>query len=145
MRRNISQILPSSIPIQNNHRLVVVNADAEPDDFIKLEVLTADALAHARTASEAGKAICTSGNRAFHYALEELADHVAKRRVLSNAFLETVDEVLGHLERATEGQPDTIAPGMSEALKRSIALSLRVTDLLAAERDVGWHRGIRQD
>lgn len=144
MHRNVSQILPSSIPTQNNHRLILVNAEAEPDDFTRLEVLTADAIAHARTASEAGKAICTIGNRAFQYALQELAEHVAKRRVLSNAFLETVDEVLGHLERALEGQPDTIAPGMSEDLKRSIALSRRVTDLLAAERDVGWHRGIRE-
>ena len=145
MHKNTSQFLPSSIPIQNNHRLIVVNAEAEPDDFTRLEVLTADAISHARTASEAGKAICTAGNRAFHYALEELAEHVAKRRVLSNAFRETVAAVQCHLDRATEGQPDKIAPAMSEALKRSIALSLRVTDLLGAERDVGWHRGIRQD
>ncbi len=43
-----------------------------------------------------------------------------------------------HLEECPE-----IFDRIAQELGQAIALSNRVRDLLSAERDVGWHRGIR--
>ncbi|MCR9111580.1 hypothetical protein [Marivita sp. XM-24bin2] len=50
MHIDTKTLLPSSIPNQNTYRLVMINAKAHPDEFTRLEMTTADALAAARAA-----------------------------------------------------------------------------------------------
>ena len=144
MNQTLTNILPTSFPAQNTHRHVVFRSEAEPDEFARMEMMTADAIKHARTAVKIGKEIGDTEGRAFRCAVENLGNYVVKGRVLGNGFREDVSELLVHLDQAA-GTPDQLVSEMSAALRLAIALSQRVADLLAAERDVGWHRGFRTD
>ncbi len=144
MNQTLTDILPTSFPVQNTHRHVVFRAEAEPDEFARVEMMTADAIKHARTALKIGKKISDTEGRAFRYAVDNLGNYVVKGRVLGNGFREDVSELLIHMDQAA-GAPDQLMSDMSAALGLAMALSQRVADLLAAERDVGWHRGIRAD
>ncbi len=144
MNQTLTNILPTSFPVQNTHRHVVFRADAEPDEFARMEMMTADAIKHARTALKIGKEISDTEGRAFRYAVDNLGTYVAKGRVLGTGFREDVSELLVHLDQA-ESASNQLTSDMSAALGLAMALSQRVADLLAAERDVGWHRGIRSD
>lgn len=56
-----------------------------------------------------------------------------------------IEEMLRQLARAEAN--DTTAPLLDRLMRRlrdALEGSHSVADLLAAERDIGWHRGIRQ-
>jgi hypothetical protein len=140
---NIADLLPSSFPTQNAHRLVVVNAEAQPDEFARLEITTADALAAARGALRAFED-APIDDRALQRAVRALADQVSKGRVLGDGFRDIAAEVLNHLARL-EGQASPQIARIQRSLGDALTLSYRVSDLLAAERDIDRHRGITRD
>ena len=69
---------------------------------------------------------------------------MSRGRVLAHDFREDVSEILIHLDQAEPGNSDDMVD-MHTTLTLALTLSQRVADLLAAERDIGWHRGIRND
>lgn len=144
MNKTLTNILPTSFPVQNTYRHVVFNAEVEPDEFPRLEMMIADAIKNARVALKIGKGINLSQGRSFLLAIDNLANHVSRGRVLAHDFREDASEILIHLDQAEPGNSDDMID-MHTKLTLALTLSQRVADLLAAERDIGWHRGIRND
>ena len=80
----------------------------------------------------------------------EFKKHLDKRRVLNEDYLNVTGAILRHLE-GIDHSDETLVRTQAESnllinivnlLQEAIDLSNRVLDLLAAERDVGWHRGL---
>ena len=63
MNKKLTNILPTSFPVQNTYRHVVFNAEVEPDEFPRLEMMIADAIKNARAALKIGKRIDHSQGR----------------------------------------------------------------------------------
>lgn len=141
MPTNIADLLPRSLSTQNTHRLVVITAEAQPDEFARLEITTADALAAARDALQAFKEDPIP-DRALQSAVLSLSDLVGKSRVIGSEFQDLAHQALDRIAFiATEDRSEQFAR-IERHLREALALSRRVSDLLAAERDIGWHRGI---
>lgn len=133
--------LPTSYPQGNTHRLVVHQPDQASTEFERIEDLLADGLRHLRRAlavhdlpTEAGLALEPHARR-----VRELV--LSKRRLLSD---DTRHLVGAHLEAARrcagEHSSTPALNGLIEALAAALEASEWVADLLAAERDVAWHR-----
>ncbi len=114
------------------------------DDFDRLEELTADGIRSARKALEDLRSLAIQFERSTAAGVTELRQAVEKRRLLNDRFvdaayaLKTQIADMEHPEDCAE-----IFDRIAQELQQAISLSNRVRDLLAAERDVGWHRGIR--
>ena len=138
-------MLPNSFPAQNTHRLVMFHPDLPPrDDFDRLEELTANGLRAARNALQTLKALPHQRDRSLTADLVELTRSLEMRRLLNDCFIDAASGVLCHLSQGSfqEATPEQIERATHD-LKEAVDLSNRVRDLLAAEHDVGWHRGIR--
>lgn len=144
MSIDITTLLPSSFPGQNTHRHVVFTAEAQPDEFARLEIAAADAIAAARAALRAFEADpIADGTLKAEFRV--LADFVVKRRVLGEDFVELAEEMVQHLAQIGSETPSDQIASIQRLLADALALSRRVLDLLAAERDIGWRRGIGRD
>ncbi|SMP37186.1 hypothetical protein [Shimia sagamensis] len=136
--------IPTNIPTQNNHRVALYLPDQSQSDFDRLEDMTADGLAAARRALCAMKHWQNPTNRALLAEVAELTNSVAKRRLLNDRFCDAASAVIAHMSHGCfEAEPGADAGQITHDLNQALHLSNRVRDLLAAERDVGWHRGMR--
>ncbi len=135
---------PTHFPNDSSHRIAVFLQPTERDDFDRLEELTADGLQAARKALEDITNLQVQFDGATISNLAELRQAVEKRRLLNDRFVDAANALttqladMEHLEDCPE-----IFDRIAQELGQAIALSNRVRDLLSAERDVGWHRGIR--
>ncbi len=135
---------PTSFPSGNSHRVALFLPEQPRDDFDRLEELTADGLRAARNALQTLKALPDESGRSLAADLAELTRSLELRRLLNDRFIAAASGVLCHLsqgafQEATLEQIERAIHDLTEA----VDLANRVRDLLAAERDVGWHRGIR--
>jgi|GEM_PF-2777239 len=144
MTIDIAQLLPRSHSNQNTHRLVVITAEAQPDEFARLEITTADALAAARDALRAFEAEPVS-DRPLQSTMRGMNELVGKGRVIGTSFQDLATDALQCIESTATEQGSDQLTRTELALRKALALSQRVSDLLAAERDIGWHRGIGRD
>lgn len=135
---------PTNFPNDNSHRVALFLQPTERDDFDRLEELTADGLQAARKALEDITNLQVQFDGATISNLAELRQAVEKRRLLNDRFVDAATALrtqladMEHLEACPE-----VFDRIAQELRQAIALSNRVRDLLSAERDVGWHRGIR--
>jgi len=135
--------MPSNFPTQNNHRVVLFLPEQSRDDFDHLEELTANGLHAARDALQSLQELKLQEDRALYADIAELGETLEQRRLLNDQFRTIAASLLRRLglqdpDKGTTEPLDQIMRDLQEAL----SLSHRVSDLLAAERDVGWHRGI---
>ncbi len=135
---------PTHFPNDNSHRVALFLQPTDRDDFDRLEELTADGLQAARKALEDLTSLTMQLDRTATANLTELRQAVEKRRLLNDRFVDAATDLrtqIGGMEHREDCAE--IIERVEQELKQAIALSNRVRDLLAAERDVGWHRGIR--
>ena len=135
---------PTSFPISNSHRVALFLPEQPRDDFDRLEELAANGLRATRTALQVLKAMPHQSDRSLTANLAELTKSLEMRRLLNDRFIEAASGILCHLsqgafQEATRKQIERATHNLTEA----VDLANHVRDLLAAERDVGWHRGIR--
>lgn len=133
--------IPSNFPQNNSHRVALFHEPAPRDDFDRLEELTANALRAARNACEMIAQVVFDRRQAANIA--ELRQAVEQRRLLNDRFVETARAIHNDLEQADRSELIGLSVGqVTQDLRDAISLSNRMRDLLAAERNVGWHRGI---
>jgi hypothetical protein len=140
----LKNLLPSSFPAGNTHRVVLFQAPTEPPEFERLEEMTADAAGHIRDALALIDALPGDHSYALQGAAKELRWHLDERRVLNDCCQLACDDFL---DRVCQIQQELGAHEVLAAIHSKVAaavrMSRRVGDLLAAEKDVGWHRGLR--
>lgn len=133
--------LPTTFPSQNTHRVVLHQQALPGTDFERLEDLTADATAAARRALEEVDKLPYELVQAHQRSIKMIGDFVGKRRVLSQDFRNAAELVLRALARADVADEAAQAhDAVMRNLRDALNLSHRVADLLAAERDIFWHR-----
>ncbi|MDP2520909.1 hypothetical protein [Shimia thalassica] len=134
---------PTSFPAQNNHRIGLFLPEQAKDDFDRLEELTADGLKLARATVKPLKKCQHSVERRISANIVELLTSVEKRRLLNDRFREAANGIVECFEsQDIDGLDADIIRQVIVDLKKACEISHRVCDLLAAEKDVGWHRGI---
>ncbi|MCA0273077.1 MAG: hypothetical protein LCH69_13590 [Proteobacteria bacterium] len=127
---------PNTFPTQNTHRVVLFQPDSIRPDFERLEDICADAIAAARTAFEAMERLPHPLFKRIERPLDALAEAVNRRRVLTEDYRAALADMLRAL---AEDEAD-----LRLLLRDALNLSNRVADLLAAEKDIAWHRGFRE-
>jgi hypothetical protein len=134
--------MPTNFPTQNNHRVVLFFPEQSRDDFDRLEELTANGLRAARNALRLLQELKLPGDRALHANIAEFGEALEQRRLLNDQFRTIAASLLQRLglQDPDEGTTETLDQIMRD-LQEALSLSHRVSDLLASERDVGWHRG----
>lgn len=137
-------MVPTTFPAQNTRRLVHFHPDVQRSDFARIEDIGADAISAARTAlAQLGTLPTTLFNRLAPH-LVTFGEAVERRRVLNEEFRRTLADMLRTLEGADVDSEDAHPHDLvCRALRDALDLSHRVADLLAAEKDIGWHRGFR--
>lgn len=135
--------MPSNFPTQNNHRVVLFLPEQSRDDFDHLEELAANGLRAARNALRSLEELKLREDRALYANIAELRETLEQRRLLNDQFRTIAASLLRRLglQDPDEGTTEPLDQIMRD-LQEALSLSHRVSDLLAAERDVGWHRGI---
>jgi hypothetical protein len=135
--------IPTTFATQNSHRLVVYQPDRRGTDFDRVEDIAADAIAATRAAVAALDDLPYEIFKPFQTHEKILRDAVERRRILTDDIRLVMEEMLRHLARL---DPDDATAALLERLvgrlRDALEGSHRVADLLAAERDIGWHRGI---
>ncbi|TLP61341.1 hypothetical protein FEE96_13920 [Parasedimentitalea maritima] len=137
--------MPTNVPTQNNHRVALFFPEQSRDDFDRLEELTANGLRAARSALEGLQDLSIQNDRGLFADLVKLRTVLERRRLLSDQFRNTAASLLLRLEHIELSDNDTA--GLDQIIRDlndAHNLSHRVCDLLSAEQDVGWHRGIRR-
>jgi hypothetical protein len=135
---------PFRIPSDNSHRIILHQPDRRQTDFERLEDIGADALGAARAALGAMTDLPYELFKPLQFHERVLRDAVKQRRMVGQEFRDAVD----HLLEAASDLPDDdtareTVQRLIQCLTEALAMSHRVADLLAAERDIGLHRGIR--
>jgi hypothetical protein len=123
---------------------VAITAEAHPDEFARLEMTTADALAAARAALAAYQADPIA-DPALQPVIRALDDLIGRGRVLGPTFHDLADEALRHLSRIEAHTMSDKLCAIQRPLGEALTLALRVSDLLAADREIDWHHGIGHD
>ncbi|NIZ63377.1 hypothetical protein DL239_20645 [Sedimentitalea sp. CY04] len=135
--------IPTNFPTQNNHRVALFFPEQSRDDFDRLEELTANGLRAARSALEGLQDLSIQNDRGLFADLIELRATLERRRLLNDQFRITAASLLRRLEHIELSDNDTA--GLDQIIRDlndAHNLSHRVCDLLSAEQDVGWHRGV---
>lgn len=126
---------------QNSHRIALFQPDVARPDLDRIEDIGANAIGTARTAVAYLEQLPYETAKPIQGLIRTITTQVEKRRVLTDDFRHAVASVLKHLAR--EDYTDKMAPDLDQAmrcLRDALNLSHRVQDLLAAEKDIGWHR-----
>jgi hypothetical protein len=100
--------------------------------------------AAARDALEALNELPRELNQSFASHHRLLTEKIEKRRVLNEDFRHAAQAVLYELSRMEVSESNVrIYSWAMKRLREAVNGSHRVADLLAAEHDIGWYRGIR--
>ncbi len=139
--------LPTLVPGSNTYKAVVFQQPLPGSDFERLEDMSADAIALARKAVSSIRALPHQLFKPLQSHVDLFEKQVDMRRILNDNFRVRAEDILDLLARThapddeTEDRIDQIRRELRDALETSY----RVSDLLGAEKDVGWHRGIGRD
>jgi hypothetical protein len=136
---------PKAFTAQNSHRIALFQPDVARPDLDRIEDIGADAIGTARTAVAYLEKLSYETTKPIQGVIRTITTQVEKRRVLTDDFRHAVTSVLKHLAR--EDYTEEMASDLDHAmrcLRDALNLSHRVQDLLAAEKDIGWHRGIKE-
>ncbi|MGP3699708.1 hypothetical protein [Rhodobacter sp. NSM] len=139
--------IPTTIPAQNNHRVIHFSGDAPRPDFERLEELAADGVAAARRAMALVALLPTHLFNPLQEQLKMLSPHIRRRRLLSERAWEELQLFVGELVRLQPQGPDEGAEPVAEIgrlMRDALDASHRVADLVAAEREIAWLRGVRE-
>ena len=135
--------LPNAFSSANTHRIVMIPADPARGDFERLEELVADGFEAMRDALDQMQALPSDVALALQPAERALRQALDKRRLLStecrNAIRRWLDEA-GRRKQTHGVEPELSSIWM--LLCEAELTAERVLDLLAAEKDVGWQRGV---
>jgi hypothetical protein len=133
--------MPTNFPTQNNHRVALFFPEQSRDDFDRLEELTANGLRAARNALRMLQELKPQEDRVLNANIAELRETLEQRRLLNDQFRAIAASLLRRLglQDPDEGTTEPLDQIMRD-LQEALSLSHRVSDLFAAERDVGWHR-----
>ena len=135
---------PTSFPVGNSHRVAHFFPQQPVRDFERLEEILADAIAAAREAMARLDTLPQTLWKPIEAEARALRAQIGKRRLLSDDFRHAAEAILRRLARADIPEDAAeIAHLAAHRLRDALNLSHRVADLIAAERDIGWHRGIR--
>ena len=135
--------MPNSIPTSNNHRIALLFPEHTPSDFERLEDLAADAIRAGRSAMQAAQDLPQFEDRALNRSLQIIGKNISARRVVNEDFQNAVEDTLRRLAHIDRDKQDAIAfSNLLHSLAKALELSHRVADLLSAEQDIGWNRGI---
>jgi hypothetical protein len=134
---------PQIWPGDNSFRVAVFQPDLH-DDFQKIEITLADAIASARAAIEAMHNLRPETVKPLEQARRNLAAKVDARRVLNDDFRHEAKIVLCSLARVDpEVEDSRILDTVMRGLRDAHEGSHRVADLIAAEKDIGRQRGVQ--
>lgn len=137
-------MMPTSFTNANTHRLVHFNPDSKCSDIERLDDLAADAVEMTREALSLVPGFDTPTHNALHAHVGAIERHAARRHMLGDACqadleacIEAVCKVLEIDD--TEG---SVLVAFLALLREVLNRSHRVSDLVAAEREIGRMRGI---
>lgn len=136
-------LYPAAVAQAHTYRVVHLQPDQAATDFERLEDLLADGLGAAREALTA-PGLPRGAEAAMGQPLRLLREHVlGRRRLLSEpcrgALASCIAAARGWSE---EHGPTPVLEAVVGGLERALAVSHRVEELLAAEREIGAARGI---
>lgn len=134
-----------SVPfsVSENRRIYHHQPDLRSTDFDRVEDIGADALGAAREALLAIEALPYPLFKPIQSQTRALRDAVLDRKVLNDRFRDTVVDLQRALAGAEvdEGSHAAVEQ-IIKRLREALRASHRVSDLLAAEQEIGFHRGI---
>lgn len=136
-------VTPNTFPSQNNHRIALFQPDIARSDFDRIEDIGANAIASARCALSQLEQLPHATLKPIDSLIRTIRTGVDQRRVLTEDFRHDALLVLKHLVR--EDCSEDISSDLDQSircLRDALNYSHRVQDLLAAERDIGRHRGL---
>lgn len=135
--------MPDSIPTGANHRIALLFPEHTPSDFERLEDLAADAIRAGRSAMQAAQDLPLFEDRALNRSLQTIGESISARKVMNEDFRNAAEDTLRRLARIDRDEQDAISfSNLLHTLAKALELSHRVADLLSAEQDIGWNRGI---
>lgn len=135
---------PSIWPSTNVHRVAVFQPDLHVD-VEKIETTLADAIGSARAAITAMYDLRYETVKPLALSRRVLTEKVEARRILNDDFRHHAKDLLSRLAKVDPEEEDGHALDIvMRGLRDALEGSHRVADLLAAERDVEWHRRARK-
>lgn len=135
--------MPKTFPKQTSQHIVLFQPDQRSPDSERVEDIAADAIAAARAAAALLEDLPYEIFKPMQAYGEILRQAVERRRILTDDVRLAIEEMLRQLARAEADDPiASLIDRMMRRLRDALEGSHRVADLLAAERDIGWHRGI---
>lgn len=140
-------LYPTAVAQAHTHRVVLLQPDRADGEFARIEELVAGGLRAARRALAVSD---MPGELAVRLAPIDraLRRHVLEqRRLLSEGCRTDLGRHLAVLrgwvdEHGPEPGPEPSLEAMIEGLEEALEVSHRAAELIAAEHDIGWHRGI---
>jgi hypothetical protein len=125
---------PTSIPNQNNHR--VVHFSAQPDSD-RLQEMTADAIAHLRCATDAAHTLPTANQRAVRDAFRKVTVFALRGDVLSPESQIAATDLIDALDDLlASGSASEAIMQIQDDLRAAMKLGRRVFDLIVAEHQI---------
>jgi hypothetical protein len=132
--------VPTSFPRENTHRVVVYTPDRPTRDSDRLEDIAADALAAAREALLLIRDLPEDLKAPVEALQRRLASEVAEQAMLSDGFRSAAAALIEAFGAVfPDDGPGELAKAVA-CLRAAQQSSLRVIDLLAAERAIGATR-----
>lgn len=132
---------PSSFSTANTHRVLLLQPDIAQGDFGRIEDLLADGLSKVRLALKRMQEIGGDHVLALQPAEHALRQALEKRRLLTSDMRHAIARWCQDAHRAIRLHgPDPVVASVRGLLDDALAASDRVLDLLAAERELEWHR-----
>ena len=134
---------PNAFSAQNSHRIALFQPDVARPDLDRIEDIGADAIGTARMAVAYLEELPYETTKPIQGVIRTITTQVERRFVLTDDFRNAVISLLRHLAR--EDYTDEVVSDLDQAmrcLRDALNLSHRVQDLLAAEREIGWHRDL---
>ncbi|PTR11635.1 hypothetical protein [Cereibacter azotoformans] len=139
--------IPTLIPTQNNHRVVHFIGNEPQRDLERLEEIAADGIASARDGLALVPLLPTHLFNPLHDVTHSLLPYVTDRRLLNGRArqqLETFVEAMNRLRLQVNEEDEALFDEIGRNVVAALDASNRVADLLAAEREIGRLRGIRE-
>ena len=132
---------PSSFASGSSHRVALFPQPTS--DFERLEDMLADAISAARDAVQHAALIDYELYKPIQALMKDVEKQVDLGRLLTDDFRRPCGAAWSSLSQSRPSADAAAAhEHMTDRLATALRLSHRVNDLLAAERDIGWRRGV---
>lgn len=135
--------LPNAFNSANTHRIVLYQPDVGGSDFERIEDILADGIGAVREALDLMRHLPADLVSPLNRAERVLRGAFDKRRLLSAECRDAIRRWLSEAVRCGEDySQDNCLQAVRRRLVAALDASERVLDLLAAEREIGSHRGL---